>query len=227
MWHRKSTLLFCLLLLFIFSSRAFCQTLQIAPIRGAFSADSAKAGTTRAQVPLHRPTPIGHSPVDPGKIAPSSIEKLGAVRVHSTGSAAQWVLFQFSGTKWDWRIRKPGTYASKVLVGSIQSNGEVSVHFEGFGELYSSGSTPGSLEGYYAISPPNSGIDQLRWMRPGELNAFEIRIDQTNPALSAWALWQRIIVEDFATANEFKDDATISIKLENNGEWVEPQPSVK
>jgi hypothetical protein len=55
-------------------------------------------------------------------------------------------------------------------------------------------------------------------MSPGDLNARDLLFDETS---ASWALWQRIVVQSVTPANEYEDRATISIKLQNNGVWLE------
>ncbi len=52
---------------------------------------------------------------------------------HATVS--QWINYSFGGTRWDWQIRKPGTFATDCIEFHIQSNDDVAVAFDGFEDL--------------------------------------------------------------------------------------------
>lgn len=51
---------------------------------------------------------------------------------------AQWLDLFVNGTQWRWYVRKPGTYFADCIGGQIRSNGDVLIHFEGFGPLQAS-----------------------------------------------------------------------------------------
>jgi hypothetical protein len=133
-------------------------------------------------------------------------------------STAQWVSFRFSGTEWEWRVRQPGDHASRILIGSIRSNGEVLVDFAGFSRLRCPDCLPTDLRTYYAVSGPSTDIDGVTWMSPDEFNAHDLLFEETS---ATWALWQRIVVESSTSASGYRSRATISIKLQNNGVWLE------
>ena len=217
MWRRKSILLISMFVLFILPSSALCQIPDLVPVKRLFPADSGHTRASKARVPL-LPVRIDRSSLDSNKAASDGEQTMGGVRVLAPTSTAQWVSFRFSATQWEWRVRQPGDHASKILIGSIRSNGEVSVDFAGFGGLSCSDCLPTRLRTYYAVSCPNSTIDGVTWMNVGELNAHDLLFDETS---ASWALWQRILVESATPANGYEDRATISIKLQNNGVWLE------
>ena len=161
MWHRKTILFLCILLFFSPFSETLSQSGQVVPIKAFLSADS--AGVKAGQTPR---------PISPGRngVPIIRLEKSTSGRdilrgpALSPTSESQWVRLSLSGTEWKWIVRKPGTYAGKVLVGSIESNGEVSVRFQLFGELVLADDSQQRLKTYYAISVPTSDIDQVTWM---------------------------------------------------------------
>lgn len=223
MRHWKSILsLFCLLLLFIFSSRAFCQTLQIAPIRGAFSADSGKAGTTRAQVPLH-PARIAPSPIDRERSAFNNQQTGGPILAPASDSP--WVSFHLSATQGKWNIRRPGEYAAQPIVGYIISNVDILISFSGFEDLTSSNSPTQNIETHYGISIGNQGVEEVDWARASDFNARALLIkqDPTAPTPVAWGLWNKICVRAVNSAIEYSDDAVITFEMQNISPWIDPE----
>ena len=221
MWHRKGHPFLTILCFIILCSVAFSQSNQ--PVsKQLLSADTLRARAV--EVPRL---------IQPGTLLPATIDRqrpLSPVRLSlgpgdlSPSVEEQWVSFRFSSTHWEWNVRSPGSYAGKVLAGSVQSNGNVLIDFNGFGDFRGCGGPESSIENYYAIAPPTATIDGLRWMRSDELNAYDIHVSSTSPALGSWALWHRIIVNDFTPSSELGDAATISIKLLSDGAWVDPSP---
>jgi hypothetical protein len=219
MWSRLSALLSCVLLLLVSCPHAFCQTQQGKPIKGFLSVDSTGIQTTQVSTSME-PVRIGLSGSEPkmgtsgGETAPGSIQL-------KTLSKCHWVRFHFSGTRWKWLVRKPGSYAAKTLTGCIRSNGEILVDFCRFNRLRCSDGSEDFLETYYAISSPNFGIGELTWMTPNELNNYQMHLGGSPIVPYLWALWQKIVVDKTAKAAEFQDKGIISIKLLNNGIWIE------
>jgi hypothetical protein len=219
MRHFKGFLIFGALCFLIVTCVAFSQSDQPVQKR-LLSIDSLRAKT----IPF---PPL----IEPANIAPATIEReepfsdegpnLGPGQSGGSG-VEQWVTFRFSSTMWSWDVRKPGTYGGKIFEGSVQSNGDVLVDFSGFANL---GLLPGAVhlsDNYYAIAPPSTRIQDLRWMTPGELNAFDLRVDPSNLGLTIWALWHRVEVMDYSPAEEFDFGASISIKLQNDFPFFEP-----
>jgi hypothetical protein len=48
---------------------------------------------------------------------------------------AQWMIWEMSNTHKAWRIRKPGIYASEIGTFKLQSNDDVDISFDSFGDL--------------------------------------------------------------------------------------------
>ena len=206
------------LLLFIFSSSVFPQTDKTAFIKKSILADSIESKAIKSQL-ARPPLQLHPSLIHLDTNAFSEAKRRGEIQL--SPSNAQWVSFHLSSTQWDWCIRMPGTYAGRVLVGSIQSNGKVLLYFEGFGDLDNSHSSEYPLEIYYALADPVTPIEELRWMKPTELNAFGLGSDPTSIAPVTWTLWQKILVKEYTPASEFSDNAVISIQLPNNSPWME------
>jgi len=228
MWHRKSTLfLFCLLLLFIFSSRAFCQTLQIAPIRGAFSADSGKAGATRSQVPLH-PVRIDRSPLEQGKKAvpiQQPQELLLSPGPHA--QEVQWVSFHFSSTQWEWYIRRPGEYAAECISAHITSNVDILINFSGFENLSSSDPSTQNVETYYGVSIGNQSVEEVEWVKASDFDTHPLLIKQSPTRPTYWSLWNKVWMRPYNSATEYSGDAVISFVMRNTSTWIDPDIPTK
>lgn len=223
MWSRKSMLIWCILLLLLFYPVEFCQAQRSAPIKGYLSVDSTGVRTTQistsmesARIGLSSPRLSTSRPG--GYIAPDYSLPVALQEV-------QWVIFHFSASEWTWFVRKPGEYASKVLTGSIESNGGVLVDFENFDPLLCTDGSGQVLETHYAVAPVVYQAGDLTWMTPQELNSYQINLDEPPIVPATWALWQRVVVDNSAKAAEFEDDGFISILLLNNLVWIEIKES--
>jgi hypothetical protein len=187
-------------------------------MKGILSADS--AGVKAGLVPLRVNVP--HEDL-PGVAIQGSLLRNDILRgpVRSPQVDTQWVRLHLSSTGWNWYMRKPGTYAGKLLTGLIESNGEVSVNFQRFRDIPCTDGSGERLETHYAISSPTDGTEKLSWMTPNELNSHSLRFNGDPIGPSGWALWQKIAVDRSVPATAFGDNGIISINLLNNGEWIE------
>jgi hypothetical protein len=226
MWWRRGIVVFFILLLFLSSNIVLSQSNKVIPEKRVLSIDSLKAKVS--EIPrILKPTPV---PIKkPDRTSASGEANLGPSNppLGSEGSSGQWVNFRFSHTSWSWQIRKPGTYAGKVVEGFVESNGDVIVDFVGFGNLGLQSVPYHDADNFYALAPPSAGIGDLIWMTPSELNVNDLHVGESGLNWSMWSLWHRVEVNESSSANDFEGGGTISIKLENSFPFVEPQPIIK
>jgi hypothetical protein len=212
MWHSKSILFLCILFLFILSSNAFCQSRQVAPIKGFLSVDSVKIRDTKAKVPL-RPTRIDPGFVNPNRKSPN---KLQTERVLlSPATEPEWVSFHFS------KIRRPGEYAAQPVIGSITSNVDILISFSGFEDLTSSKSPTQSVETYYGVSIGNERVEEVEWARASDFNEHTLLIEQNRTTPTTWSLWNKVCVKPDNSAIEYSDNAVITFVMQNTIPWTD------
>lgn len=138
-------------------------------------------------------------------------------------STCPWICYSLSATQWDWTVRKPGDYAAKCLVGTIRSNVDVVIHFEGFEDLSSTNSPTQNLETYYSATILDLPIDQLQWHRASDFNGHDLIIPQNPTDPTYWSLWNKISVQNNISADEYEDDAFIDFLMQNNDTWTDPK----
>jgi hypothetical protein len=149
------------------------------------------------------------------------------VKVHA--SVAQWVEWSLSGSRYDWRVRKPGTYAANSLTAVLKSNSDLEFDFEGFENLkyQGSGQFPGvkqEIETWYAYGEAD-GLGALSWIPAAALNAKDCLVkdsEDLHEGLSV-KLWNKIMVDECNSACEYEDDATITLVLQNCKIWIDPE----
>lgn len=146
------------------------------------------------------------------------------ITVHA--SVAQWVEFSHSGTRYDWRVRKPGTYAANSLTFTLKSNSDVCIRFDGFENLRYVGSArfPGvkqDIETWYAFGEGEHPGD-FEWISPSKLNKRSYIKDSANLHEGiSWKLWNKIKVENCNSACEYQDDAMLTVVLLNQKVWID------
>jgi hypothetical protein len=226
MWWRRGFGVFFILMLFLSSNIVLSQSNKIIPERKVLSIDSLKAKVS--EIPrILKPAPVMIKRQD--RSSASGEASLGPSQppVTSEGSSDQWVSFRFSYTKWSWQIRKPGTYAGKVVEGFVESNGVVIVDFSGFGNLGLQSAPQHTADNFYAVAHPSSGIGDLSWITPTELNVNDLRVGESDVTWGMWTLWHRVEVVEATSAKDIDGGGTISIKLQNSYPFVEPEPIIK
>ena len=155
------------------------------------------------------------------------------ITVHA--SIAQWIEWLISGTRWDWRVRKPGIYAADCITACIKSNNDVMIDFEGFEDLLATGAsvTP-TIPIYYGFGDNLDEVEANGWVAAADLNADDDLIPDSDDlhAGICWKLWNKIEVVESNSSCEYEDQATITLTLMNikiwidpdTGEFIEPQP---
>lgn len=150
-------------------------------------------------------------------------------KVHA--SIAQWLEWNFNGTRWDWFVRKPGNYAANCLTWWLSSNQEVVMDFLGFGPLEAEDPKPGTdhfIEVFYCFDPPGA-TPPLKtsdlWIPAPAMNdpANWHHIPDGPDLHEGWQvkIWNYIHVERCNSACEYQNDAFISLTLECQKDWID------
>lgn len=150
-------------------------------------------------------------------------------KIHA--SVAQWIEWNFSGTRWDWFVRKPGNYAADCLTFVIKSNQAVTIDFHSFADLEAEDPKPDQdrfIEIFYCFDPPG-GVPPLKtnpiWIPAADLN-LDVNwfyIDDS-PALHEgmqFKFWNYIHVEECNSACEYQNDAFVTLTLECQKDWID------
>jgi hypothetical protein len=132
-----------------------------------------------------------------------------------------WIEYSLSATKWDWVVRKPGIYASKCLTGSITSNVDVLIDFNGFEDLNCPGVPNPNLETYYAVSVLPLTLGQVQWLRASNFNNGNLLITANKDNPTPWYLWNKISVNGNASAAQYTDAAFITFVMQNVQPWLD------
>jgi hypothetical protein len=149
-------------------------------------------------------------------------------KVHA--SIAQWIEWDFTGTRWDWFVRKPGNYAANCLTWWISSNQEVVVDFRGFGPLVPEslkyvGQPP--IDIWYTFDPPVPlpPKGDPRWISAtalnDSLNWFHIPDSQVFHEGKFFKFWNYIHVVRCNSACEYQNDGFVSLTLQCQKPWID------
>lgn len=148
------------------------------------------------------------------------------VKIHA--SIAQWVEWTMSGTRWDWRVRKPGIYGADCITATIQSNQHILVDYHDFDDLQAeSSSVNPTIPIWYYVSGMGADLPPPgdTWTRSYDLNnSAEWDTIYDSQALHdgyQFKLWNMIEVVECNSACEYQDHATISLKLLCQKPWID------
>jgi len=146
------------------------------------------------------------------------------VKVHA--SVAQWIEFSLSGSRYDWQVRKPGTYAANSLTATLKSNGPVTVDFDGFANLQylGAGGVKQDIDTWYAYGE-GAGPGDMNWIPAASVNGLDALVRDSAGLHNgySWKLWNKIMVENCNSACEYEDNATITLVLDNQKPWIDPE----
>ena len=135
-----------------------------------------------------------------------------------------WIEYSLSATEWDWNVRRPGIYASKCLTGSITSNVDVLIDFNGFEDLNCPGVPNPNLETYYAVSVLPLTLGQVQWLRASNFNNGNLLITANKDNPTPWYLWNKIFVNGSTSAGKYTDAAFITFVMQNVQPWLDLGP---
>ncbi len=141
-------------------------------------------------------------------------------------SMAQWCKWTIGGTRWDWRILKPGTYAADCIEFTLKSNNDVLIDYEGFADLYrplGNQDTKTTIDTYYSFGEDIAGAERNGWVRAADLNGDDDLILDSLALHAGMStkLFNKIVVEECNSSCEYEDTATITLKLQNIKVWVD------
>lgn len=143
-------------------------------------------------------------------------------------AVSQWIDYTFAGTRWDWLVRKPGTFAADCITFNIRSNDDVTVTFDGFSDLAPLLPTDNSATpirvwyswGLQGIDAPP--IDS--WLTPTELNEAGFQLDyETVSGGFTRRLWNKISIPENQRACEYQDSGTITLTLTDVKCFIDPE----
>jgi hypothetical protein len=157
-------------------------------------------------------------------------KKYWDIDVKITVEVAQWVRWTITGTHWKWFVKKPGNYAGDCITGTLASNQDVKVGYDGFQDLVYRPDNPKPsvnpiIPIHYAVgdfgTPPPK--DSPFWRTAEELNNDDdIVLDsQALHEGIQWKLWNYIHVVNCNSACVYEDDAMITLELMCQKDWID------
>lgn len=152
------------------------------------------------------------------------------ISVSSHASVAQWINWSISSSGWNFRIRKPGTYAANCLTAIVDSNADVLVSFSDFEDLRKLEEPMAGLpiETYYGFSV-GEDINDVQWVEATSLNELMARIPYCR---NQFKLWIKLIIRDSFTATadypktracNYQDDAKVTLQVSVLKNWIDPE----
>lgn len=142
-------------------------------------------------------------------------------------SVAQWIEWTLSGSRWDWRIRKPGTYAADCITATLKSNNDVAIDYDDFADLAYLEADEGvkqTIDTYYSFGATLAEAEANGWVGASALNEEHDVIDDSQALHDGLStkLWNKIVVENCNSSCEYEDVGTITISVTNLKHWIDP-----
>lgn len=147
----------------------------------------------------------------------------------SHASVAQWIDWTLATSRKDWRIRKPGKYASDSIDFTIKSNNDVLVSFDGFGDLEYLGprdEDPGleyAIPTYFSVGASFAEADANGWVRASDLNEWTYTFENSEALHYGYQLkfWQRLDVQPSNSSSEYENVGTVRLSVTNLKFWID------
>ncbi len=144
-------------------------------------------------------------------------------------SVAQWIHWTLNNQGWDWKVMKPGCYAANCITFWVASNGDVMIDYEGFDDLVGNNEHKDSIDTYYSWGGSPDVAEQHGWVRAIDLNSDDDLLDESelNDVPNdlhfgiEFKLFNKLCVVECNTACEYYDDATVTLILQQQKDWVD------
>ena len=149
------------------------------------------------------------------------------INITHHAAMAQWSEWSIGGTRWDWRILKPGTYAADCIEFKLQSNNSVLIDYEDFADLLrtTEGGVKQTIDTYYSFGESIGQAQTNGWVRATDLNKHDVIIPDSAVLHVGMVtkLFNKIVVENCNSSGEYEDTAVITLTLLNQQPWVDPE----
>jgi hypothetical protein len=135
------------------------------------------------------------------------------LRVEETGYAD----ISLSSSRVDWRVAKPGTYATLATTISFTGNGRLSMDFEGFGDLTSSTGGTSVINAYYGFGTDLTDVELSGWIGANALNSDPVAPIALSPTAPATLkMWAKISAGEEDSSAEYENTGVITFTASNN-----------
>lgn len=147
-------------------------------------------------------------------------------------SVAQWLDWSIDGTRKDWRVMKPGIFASDSVTARVASNNDVEISFWAEDPSYQNpeAESPDIAKWFgYSVGSQASDIsDVVEWVRGSDFTAEEplkIRLgfDQVSGEGAAFRIFEQIEVTNEHRSSEYFGEGFVLICLTNLKHWVDAE----
>lgn len=145
-------------------------------------------------------------------------------------SVAQWINWSIDGTRKDWRVLKPGIYASNSVTAEIKSNNDVQVSFWAEDPIYLNEeleSPPIAKQFGYTVGANNTEINSIvTWVAAADTSeddplVFTIRYEDGLADGLAYRIWEQIEVTDQHRSSDYHGFGGLLICVTNLKYWVD------
>jgi len=147
-------------------------------------------------------------------------------------SVAQWVEYTISGTRKDWRVLRPGIYASNSVTAVIRSNNDVIIEFYATDPEYEDpeAGVTRTIPKWFSYSTSNTltEVEENGWVRGSDYSAESPLVITLKDSAGLHAgltfkLWEKIEVVPSNTSSDYEGYGVVTIKLTNMKHWVDPE----
>lgn len=155
-----------------------------------------------------------------------NIAQYGPVTFTHHASVAQWCRLNITNTRWDWRVRKPGTYAADCITVQLASNNAIQLAFAGFGDLMYKETGEGikqNIATWYALAGTLPAVDSSAWISASYFTERVVTIPDSQALHDGYdyKLYNKIFVDTCNSSCEYENKGTITITLTNIKDWID------
>lgn len=140
---------------------------------------------------------------------------------------AQWAEWEVDFGGWEWYVRKPGTFFGDCITAKVSSNGQVTLSFDGFGNLVRVEPDPEGEPETNLVIPTRFGFtigtdDPVQWVAATAMDELELVLEDNTGLHNGrtFKLWNEIQVVNCNSPGYYAMGGTVTMTLDNQPAWI-------
>lgn len=129
-----------------------------------------------------------------------------------------YIKVSINALRYDWQIRKPGTFTAEPLIIDIQSNQAIAVSFSNFNDLKPKTQNHGTIPVYYGFGDTLAETERNGWVRAKKLNRRNVTAFPLPDGTNHYQLkiWPRIEITKTTQAGDYQDTGYLTLTILEN-----------
>lgn len=137
-----------------------------------------------------------------------------------------YIKVSINAGRYDWQIRKPGTFTAEPLSIDIQSNRAIAVSFSNFNDLKSKTNNPGTIPIYYGFGATLAETERNGWIRSVKLNRRTVTAFPGPDGINHLnrKIWPKIEITKTTRAGDYENTGYLTFTILETQYYLDNSP---